>query len=82
MHPQNFVPNPFVWKKEEKILSFDSATMNRKIFETTFSGIKKGNGGLFTRTDDSFVGFRLDKGNGGLFTRTDDSFVGFRLDRP
>ncbi|OAK70769.1 hypothetical protein [Lederbergia galactosidilytica] len=60
MHPQNFVPNPFVWKKEEKILSFDSATMNRKIFETTFSGIKKGNGGLFTRTDDSFVDFRLD----------------------
>jgi len=59
-HPQNFVPNPYVWKKEDKELSIDGASFSQKIFDTTISGIKTGKGSILTRVDDSFVGFKLD----------------------
>lgn len=59
-HPQNFVPNPYVWKKEDKELSIDGVSFSQKIFDTNFSGIKTGKGSLLTRVDDSFVGFKLD----------------------
>lgn len=59
-HPQNFVPNPFVWEEEDKRLSLDPVVIHQKIFDTTFSGIETGSGSLLTRVDDSFVGFRLD----------------------
>lgn len=62
-HPQNFVPNPFVWEEEDKELSIDGVSFNQKIFDTTFSGIKTGSSSLLTRVDDSFVGFRLDSPN-------------------
>lgn len=59
-HPQNFVPKPYTWEKEDKELSLKGPSFNQKIFDTTFSGIKAGSGSLITRVDDSFVGFRLD----------------------
>lgn len=59
-HPQNFVPEPYTWEKEDKELSINRGSFNQKIFDTTFSGIKAGSGSLITRVDDSFVGFRLD----------------------
>lgn len=59
-HPQNFVPNPYVWEVKDKTLSIDGESFNKTIFDTTFSGLKTGSGSLLTRVDDSFVGFRLD----------------------
>ncbi len=59
-HPQNFVPIPFTWEKEDNELVLKGTSFKQKIFDTTFSGLKTGNRHLFTRVDDSFVGFRLD----------------------
>lgn len=59
-HPQNYVPNPYVWEEKEGEIKLNSELVHQKIFETTFSGIKTSGGSLLTRVDDSFVGFQLD----------------------
>jgi hypothetical protein len=59
-HPQNFVPNPYTWEKEDKELSIEGGGYSQKIFDTTFSGVKTSSGSLLTRVDDSFAGFKLD----------------------
>lgn len=59
-HPHTFVPKPYVWEAEDTNLTLQSVSLNQKIFDTTFAGVKAGSGSLLTRVDDSFVGFRLD----------------------
>ncbi|MFD1019527.1 hypothetical protein [Thalassobacillus hwangdonensis] len=59
-HPQTYVPDPIVWETTDEEITLEGNVVHQKIFDTTFSGIKTSNRGLFTRVDDSFVGFRLD----------------------